>query len=154
MDALDLTPFVEAIGVRFREGDPAAADKNAEAAHVEAVECLFGHLGRGHVAAFLESFTDDVEFEMHAPAEFPFRRRARGRAELGTLVEHNFAAIASDRAAVSSVVAQGNLVVLTGRDAGTLRASGAAYDVQLVYEFTLHGGRIRRVREFIVPTSA
>lgn len=153
MNLPELDPFAQALTTCFEADDPGVAAKALEQANVRAVVGLFQNLGRADLDAFIDGVTDDVELEIQAPAEFPFTRRATGRHALRAAIEHNFGALADQQPEVLNLVAQGNCIVLIGRERGRLRASDAPYDTQFVYEFMLRAGKVSRIRELAVPTT-
>ena len=153
MDLPTLDPFAQALTTRFEADDPGVAGKALEQANVRTVVGLFQSLGRGNLDAFLDGVTNDVELEIHAPAVFPFVRRASGRQALRAAVEHNFGSLTGQQPEVLNLVAQGNCIVLIGRERGRLRASDTPYDTYFVYEFMLREGKVRRIRELGVEAS-
>ena len=147
MEAPPLDDFIRALNRAFVADDPGVAAKNLERANVDAISQVFRNLGRGDLDAFVGGMTDDVELEIHAPAEFPWIRQAKGPQAFREAVARNFGALVDQQPEVLNVVAQGDCVVLFGREQGRLRVTGTPYDVQFVYEFLFRDGRIYRVRE-------
>ena len=133
----------------FAADDPSVSGKDLERLNVGIVVRMFQDVGRGDLDAFIAALTDDVELEIRAPAEFPFIRSAKGTSSLREALAHNFTALGDQSPEVLNVVAQGNCVVLVGRDRGHLRASDAPYDVHFVYEFLVRDGKVCRVRELV-----
>jgi ketosteroid isomerase-like protein len=154
MEIPQFDPFVDAITRRFQADDPSVESKRLEHANVQRIAAAFESLGRGDIDSFCGGFTEDVELEIHAPAEFAFVRLAKGREKFRAAIEHNFAMLAEQQAEVLNVVAQGHSIVLIGRERGRLGASGHPYEAHFVYEFTLRGTEISRVFELAVTNGA
>lgn len=150
MEIPQFDPFVDAITRRFEADDPSVEGKRLEQANVQRIAAAFQCLGRGDIDGFCGGFTEDVELEIHAPAEFPFIRLAKGRDTFREAIVHNFSVLGDQQAEVLNVIAQGHTIVLIGRERGRLKASGQAYDTHFVYEFTLRGSEISRVFELAV----
>jgi ketosteroid isomerase-like protein len=147
MEPPSISAFTQAFPACFEADDPAAGTKRLESDRVEAVRRQFDALGRGDLDAFVEGMHADVELDIFAPPEFSWIRRARGREQFRTAVEHNFGVLIDQDPQLLNIVAQGNVVVIVGRDHGRLRASGQPYDVYFSYEFTFRDGRMWRIRE-------
>jgi ketosteroid isomerase-like protein len=150
MEIPQFDPFVDGIMRRFEADDPSVESKRLEHANVQRIATAFACLGRGDLDAFCEGFTEDVELEIHAPAEFPFIRLAKGRNEFRAAIERNFGTVSDQQAEVLNVVGQGHSIVLIGRERGRLKATGRPYDAHFMYEFTLRGHEISRVFELAV----
>ncbi len=139
--------FVQAFGPAFAADDPGVSSKHVERGNLDIVVGLFQDLGRGDLDAFIASLTDDVELEIRAPAEFPMIRQAKGQQAFREAITYNFTQLIDQRPEVLNVVAQGNCVVLAGRDHGRLRATHTPYAAHFVYEFFLRDGKVCKVRE-------
>lgn len=133
---------------RLREAKASATPAGAAdpASHIEVVAAQIDAIGRGDLGAVFADAHPDIELEIFAPPEFPWLRKARGLDELRRAVETNFGSVQDQRPEISSVVAQGDTVVLLGRERGTIRETGAAYDVEFVQRFTFREGRLAALR--------
>ena len=76
----------------------------------------------------------DVDLEIHAPPEFSWIRQATGADQVRQAVTHNFGTLRSQQPQLLTLVAQGHVIVLVGRERGEVRASGHPYDVHFVYD--------------------
>lgn len=153
MDHTNLDAFTRAVHDSFRNEDPVVTMKLLEETHVRSVQRMFDALGRSDLDGFLEEMHPAVEIEIHAPPEFPWTRRARGREEFRALVQHNFATLAGQATELLNVVAQGNLVVLVARERGRLREPDTPYAVHFTYEFTFRDDKVSRIRELVASSS-
>jgi len=138
----------------FEAGDHVASEKHHESAQVSTVRRQFEALGRGDMAAFLDGLHPDVELEIAAPRELNWISRARGIDEFRRVVEHNFGGIADQDTQLAGIVAQGDAVVVFGRERGVIGASRAPYDIHFVYQFTLRDGKLWRVLEIAAAAFA
>ena len=131
---------------RLREARAGAAPDDAVVPEIRSIEEQLAAIARGDFAAAVANALDDVHFEIFAPPEFGFVRQARGREQLLRAIQTNFAAVENQQPEIINVVAQGETIVLIGRERGTHRESGAAYAVEFVHRFTFRGGRLASLR--------
>ena len=115
-------------------------------AHLATVEALLAAIARNDYAAALASVHDDIELDIFAPPEFSWMRRARGIREFQQAIEHNFGAVTDQRPEITTIVAQGDVVVLIGREQGRVRDTGHEYDMEFVERFTFRDSRLAAVR--------
>ena len=113
---------------------------------IHSIEEQLAAIARGDFAAAAADAVDDVRLEILAPPEFPFVRRARGRDEFIHAMVANFGALENQQPEIGNVVAQGDTVVLVGRERGRFRESGAPYSVEFVHRFTFRKGRLAAIR--------
>jgi len=149
MSTIDFERYIHRLGEAFAEDDPAVAAKAEEEANVRRLQAQIQALAQGDVAAFRDSVTDDIEFEVVGPPDVPFLGRWRGRDEVARAVAHNFSLLEQQQSEVQSVVAQGAVVVLVGREKGRYRADQREYDLSYVQVHTFRNGRTARIREYV-----
>ena len=113
---------------------------------IRSIEEQLAAIARGDFASAVAQAVDEVSFEILAPPEFPFVRQARGREEFLRAIEANFSALENQQPEIANVVAQGDTVVLIGRERGTIRESGTAYSIEFVHRFTFRDGRLASLR--------
>jgi hypothetical protein len=106
------------------------------------VQAIFEAFGRGDVPGVLTHLSEDVEWRAPGPASVPYlgERRGRGGAaefftQLGTNVEF-------ESFEPGAFVAEGDRVVVLGRERGRVRGTGKAFDNEWALVFTLGGGRV------------
>ena len=141
--------FVEGFEVAFREADPEVAGKAREAGNVRALRAQFEAVGRGDFAAVRDSVTEDFEFVIVGPPTVPFVGSGKGRDRLAEVLARNFGMVENQVPKLHSVVAQGDTVVVMGRERGNWRATGEAYDLHWIHVFTFRDGKVRRLEEYI-----
>ena len=131
--------FFEQISSAFRETD-----------QVRCVQLLYHAIARGAFAESLELVTDDFELEIYGPPQSPFNGKWQGREDVLAAMQRNFGMLENQRPVVQSVVAQGNMVIITACEDGRVRTTGKTYQVQWMQEFTFSSdGRVKKVRELV-----
>lgn len=120
--------------------------------HVRFVEAQIDAIARGDFLAAVANCSDDLELEILAPSELPFIRRARGKADVAKAMDTNFNSVVQQNPTLTSVVTQGDILVLFGRESGVIRESGAAYEVEFVHRFTFEGEKLKAIRILAAKT--
>ncbi len=124
--------------------DTLLTDPRADTAVVAEVYAAFG---RGDLARIAELFADDGVITQ-SPA-LPWGGTHTGpqglATFLGTLTENLESAPVTERLFADGA----GRVVQVGRTRGTVRASGAAFDVPEVHVWTVAGGRVRRFEAYL-----
>lgn len=113
---------------------------------IRSVQSQIDAVARGDFDAVLKEALPDVALDIFAPPEFSWIRRAQGASELRRAMEHNFSTLEDQQPRVTDVFAEGETVVLFGREQGRIRATGQRYDVEFVEKFTFSEGRLAAVR--------
>lgn len=149
MSQVDDSPFLGLLGTAFLEHDSEVANKQTEAENVRRVEQVLMMLGSGNYDALGDLLADDVEMEIIGPAEAFMAGRHHGLPAVIEAVRNNFSLLEDQHPTVESVIAQGNQVVLVGREKGRIRSTGRSYDVSLVQIYTFREGRVVSMREVV-----
>jgi uncharacterized protein len=141
------TSFLDNLVSAFREGDPLADAKTAEAENVHRVRVIYEAIARGDYDAFADCLHADAEMEIFGPKINAFVGRSQGREQVRETVRRNFSQVEDQQPEILTVVAQGDTVVVVGRETGRYRPTGQRYDMHWVQLFTLRDGRIARFRQ-------
>jgi uncharacterized protein len=141
----------ESLQHAFEEDDPQVHAKDQERGHVECIKRHFKMLSTADLAGFLDELDPDVDMQLHGPAMFPWIRRASGREAVRAAVAFNFSVVDDQRPQILTVVAQGNLVDVTLRETGRIKATQEPYDVVGAQQFVFRQGKLLHFREFIAP---
>jgi ketosteroid isomerase-like protein len=149
MTAEFMRAFVEGIEPAFRQGDSSVEHKVAESENVRVVRELYRAIERGDLAALSDCFHNDMDLEITGPPSLPILGRWRGRDEVATAVASNFAMLENQRPEIRSLIAQGDTVVIVGREEGFIVASGASYAVHWVQIYRFQDGRIAQLHEIV-----
>jgi ketosteroid isomerase-like protein len=142
-----ITYFIDALHHGFLQGDELAANKQQEARNVAVLQEVFRAIQRGDFMGLTSFFDDDIELDIVGPEAIPIVGRWRGPQKVAEAARRNFGMLEEQHPEVLSVVAQGDTVVIGGRERGRYQPTGRCYDVHFVYFMTLRDGKIVRVHE-------
>lgn len=140
--------FIDRLQDAFREGDRNAAGKALEAENVRVIEEVFRAIARKDFDALGGLLADGVTFEIVGSGG-PMAARAEGRGRVVEAARGNFAQIEDQRPEVISVVAQGDTVVVVGKERGRFRATGREYEVHWMHQYRLEGGKVVSITEML-----
>ncbi len=140
--------FIDRLQDAFREGDRDAAGKALEAENVRVIEEVFRAIARKDFDALGGLLADDVTFEIVGPGG-PFAARAEGRERVVEAARGNFAQIEEQRPEILLVVAQGDNVVVVGKERGRYRPTGREYELHWMHQYKLAGGKVVRILELL-----
>ncbi len=141
--------FIDRIQDAFREGDENATGKTLEAENVRIIEEVLRAIARKDFDALRDLLADDVSFEIVGSGGGPMAARADGRERVIEAARGNFAQIEDQRPEILSVVAQGDTVVVVGRERGRFRPTGREYDLYWMHQYGLRGGKVARITELL-----
>ena len=141
--------FIDGLQAAFHEGDENAANKLEEAENVRQVEDVFRILARRDFDALNDILADDVTLEIIGSPATPMAGLTRGRQQVIEATRNNFAQVEDQRPEIQSVVAQGDTVVVLGREQGRFRPTGQSYDLHWMHHYTFKSGKIARIRELL-----
>jgi ketosteroid isomerase-like protein len=146
MKGRDFRAATEHLTKVARDLGPVGGGDGREQAHIQAVREQIDAIARGDVAAVFASAHDDVQLDIYAPPEFHWVRHANGSDAIRDAIEKNFGSVEEQAPEILNVVAQGDTVVLIGREHGIIRATGERYDIQFVEKFSFRDGRLAAVQ--------
>lgn len=141
--------FIDRLQDAFREGDEHASGKALEAGNVRVVEGVFRAIAGKDFDALGELLAEDVTFEIVGPGGGPMAARAEGRGRVVEVARSNFAQVEEQRPEILSVVAQGDTVVVVGKERGRFRPTGREYELHWVHHYRLAGGKVVRILELL-----
>lgn len=112
------------------------------------VQNLYAAFGRGDLPFILDRLAEDVEWGYPGPDTIPYAGRFQGRnavagffAKLGESVE--FQAFEP-----RTFLSEGGTVVVLGRERGSARRTGRAFDVDWAHVFVLREGKVASFVEY------
>ena len=111
-------------------------------ANAESLRAQIVALEKGDYGPVLAAARDDVELDIFAPPQFPFVRRARGIEEYRKAIQQNFSNLEEQRPQISSVTADGDDIVVFGREQGRIRGTATAYDILFAQHFKFREGKL------------
>lgn len=124
----------------------------SEQDNIRVVEGLFAAIGKGQIPAALELLSPDVDSQSPATRieipGIPWAKPRRGRAEVAAFFQELAAAVEPAAMEALVITAQGDRVVVEGRNRGTLRSTGRSYEHDWVMVFTVRDGQIVRHRHY------
>jgi hypothetical protein len=118
-------------------------------APTDLVKDVYAAFGRGDLAAVLAACAPDVDWRCHAPSCVPFGGEFAGRDGVKTFFEKLLGAVRLTSFAPRTFLADGDTVVVLGRDAGVAVATGREFADEWVHVFTVKGGKISAFAEFM-----
>lgn len=118
------------------------------------VRDVYAAFARGDLEAVLRPLAPDCDWRCLAPAPLPFAGAFRGPEGARDFFGRVLAHVRLDVFAPRRFLADGDTVVVTGEDQGTVLATGRAYAVEWVHVWTVHDGRVTAFREFLDPAIA
>jgi ketosteroid isomerase-like protein len=124
MDRKDFSRVTDRIRTAANQQRPATDLHKDEQHHLRAVEKQIAAIARGDLEAALSHAAPNVELEIFAPPEFKWIAHARGVDQLRAALAHNIGSVVDQSPEILNVVAQGDTVVLMGRETGRIRATG------------------------------
>ncbi|HEY3159132.1 MAG TPA: nuclear transport factor 2 family protein [Vicinamibacterales bacterium] len=131
---------------RLRQAIVRTASDAASRSNLSSLQTQIDAIARGDLATSLAQALPDVVLSIFAPPEFPYVRHAQGLDALKAALEHNFNAVEDQHPTVLNIFAEGNTVVLFGRETGRIPRTGTTYNVEFVQKFTFRDGRLAEVR--------
>jgi ketosteroid isomerase-like protein len=134
LPSLEAVP--DALPPAFAEGDPLHAARAEEKEHLAVLQRMLAAIAAGDQGALREHLAPQVEFEMSSPGEFGWASRARGSDAVAEVIASNFSRVRDQTPELLSVVGQGDTLMLTARETGTVAESGQPYRVMLAQQYT------------------
>jgi hypothetical protein len=139
--------FINTVRAAFHEGDGNVANKLEEAENVRRVEEVFRLIARQDFKALDGILADEVTLEIIGSPDTPMAGITQGCQRVIETLENNFAQVEGQQPEILSVVAQGNTVVVIGRDRGRFRPTGRPYDLHWMHQYIFEGDKIIHMRE-------
>ena len=149
MSILGMDRFIEQIRLGFEEGDPNVHSKVIERKNVEIVQRLFEALSRNDFDAMIDEMSEEIEMEILGPPGGPMVGVCSGKTAVRQTLVQNFGMVDEQQPEILSVTAQGNTVVIVGRETGRFKPTGKTYNVSWVQIFTLQNDKAVRFREIV-----
>lgn len=115
----------------------------------EATRAFYELFGAGNIEEALERFVDaNAVLENPLPAPIPFGGRFDGRQGFGAYLQAIFSAIEMEQFTVDEILAEGDRVVVLGRETSRVRSTDTRYTMSWVHVLTVRNGRVQHLREF------
>jgi uncharacterized protein len=122
--------------------------KMSEQDNLRIVQEGYADFGRGDVQSLLGKFAEDIEWVIPGSKNNPLAGTYKGHSRVG-----DFFKLLSDLTEISTFeprefVAQGEKVVVLGRETGRVKSTGRTFQSEWAMAFTLRNGKIVRFQEY------
>lgn len=141
--------FLGQLQAAFAEGDPQVSEKRAESDNMRLLLDQYQAIGAGDFAKALSYLAEDVEMEIDCPSCFAFAGKWKGRGPVAEAIGRNFSMVTEMKPEIESVIAQGDTVVVVGREVGKYLPADKWYEVRWVHLHTFRNGQVVRFREIV-----
>ena len=145
--------FIDSMPAAFREGDASVEGKREESGNVSLVERVFRNIAGGNFDSLGDILAEDVTLEIIGPPSGPFSGRYQGRNQVIETARQNFSQVEAQRPEILSVIAQGDTVVVVGRESGKFRPTGREYELHWMHQYTFRDGKLMHIRELFDSAS-
>lgn len=110
------------------------------------VQSVFEAFGRGDVPALLALVDDGAEWVAPGPANVPYFGERRGREGAAEFFRHLGSEVEFESFEPGAFIAEGDRVVVLGRERGRVRRTGKTFDNDWALLFTVRGGKVAGFR--------
>ena len=119
-----------------------------EQENIDLVRKGYEAFGRGDVAGLLATLDEQVLWVTSGPADLPTAGRRRGHEGAREFVRTLSTVVDVERFEPKQFVAQGDLVIVLGTDAGRLKSTGKTFDMDFAHAFTIRNGKVAAFQEY------
>lgn len=110
------------------------------------VQSVFEAFGRGDVPALLALIDEEAEWVAPGPDSVPYFGERRGREGAAEFFKHLGSDVEFESFEPGDFIAEGERVVVLGRERGRVRRTGKRFDNDWALVFTVRGGRVAGFR--------
>ena len=123
-----------------------------EQENMQVVQQMFTAFSHGNITAVLDMLAEDVDYQSPAtrtePVEISWAKPCHSREEVALHFKELAEKVQPEPLEPLEFTAQGDRVVVEGKNRGTVRSTGRTYEHDWVMVFTLRDGKIRRFRHY------
>jgi ketosteroid isomerase-like protein len=123
-----------------------------EQENVRVVQQMFAAIEQGNIPVALNILAEDVDWQSPVtrtkPREVSWAKPRHGREEVAKFFKELSEKMQIERMEVLEFTAQGDCVVVEGKNRGTVKSTGRTYEHDWVMVFTVRGGKIVRHRHY------
>lgn len=120
----------------------------AEQQNLQLIRDAYAAFGRGDIEAVLNALTDDVVWETQGPSQIPYAGVFHGKEGAAEFFARLIEADEMEAFEPQRFFAYGDMVVVLGRYAAKVRATGNHAEADWVHTFTLRGGKVANFCEY------
>ena len=106
------------------------------------VQRIFEAFGRGDIPAVLEHVSEDVTWKAPGPSAVPYFGDRRGHAGATEFFVQLGGNVDFEHFEPGAFIAEGDKVVVLGRERGRVRGTGKTFDNEWALVFTFDGGKV------------
>lgn len=144
-----MATFAALLQTAFEADDTHYPVKCVEQANLDVLKCQLAGVVHGDFEPLMAALHADFALEIHAPAMFPWMRKARGREAGAAAILYNFSVLEDQQSHVLTVVAQGDVIDVTLQETGRLKPTQQRYDVIGIQQYHFVDGKLRMFRECV-----
>src|SRR5687767_7372998 len=141
--------FIDNLQSAFFEGDENVVEKSEEAENVRRVEEVFRIIARKDFDSLKSILADNITLEIIGSSSTPWAGVTQGLQKVIEQLRNNFAQIEEQQEEIQTVVAQGDTVIVVGKEKGRFRPTGRKYELHWMHQYTFKQGKIVRMRELL-----
>ena len=123
-----------------------------EQENVQVVQQMFAAFGQGNLPAVLDTLAENVYWQSPVTRtvsrEISWARPRHSRKEVATFFKELFEGVQPERLETLESTAQGDRVIVEGKNRGTVKSTGHTYEHDWVMVFTLREGKIVKLRHY------
>lgn len=123
-----------------------------EQENVQLIKQMFAAFGQGDIPAVLDMVAEDVDWQSpvtrNPSTHISWAKPRYSRDEVATYFKELSDKVKPEQLEILKFTAQDDRVVVEGRNRGTVRSTGCAYEHDWVMVFTLREGKIVRFRHY------
>lgn len=123
-----------------------------EQENVPVVQQFFANFGQGNLPAALDTLAEDVDWQSPVtrtePEEISWAKPRHSREEVAAFFKEMLEKVQPERLETLDFTAQGDRVIVEGRNRGTVKSTGRTYEHDWVMVFTLLKGKIIKLRHY------
>lgn len=123
-----------------------------EKENVQVVQEMYAAFAQRYIPAVLETLSDDVEWQSPVtgtkPDEISWSKPRKGRDQVAVFFKELGEKVQPERLEPLEITAQGDRVVVEGKNRGTVRSTGKPYEHDWVMVFTIRQGKIVRMQHY------
>ncbi|MEM7455327.1 MAG: nuclear transport factor 2 family protein [Planctomycetota bacterium] len=148
-DPNPLAEFIESVRTVFEHRDNSVSEKRHESENVDRIQAIYRAAKEGEIGQFKKHFDDDVVILIVGAPGIRFKRAASGVDSAVALVAGNFSMLEYQFPDLVSIVAQGDIVYLRGRETGRFKGADSDYQLNWVQEYTFKNGKVISFVQFL-----
>jgi ketosteroid isomerase-like protein len=123
-----------------------------EQENVQVVQQMFAGFGQGNLPAILDTLGKDVYWQSPVTRtvsrEISWARPRHSREQVATFFKELFEGVQPERLETLHFTAQGDRVIVEGKNRGTVRSTGKNYEHDWVMVFTVVDGKIVKFQHY------